>query len=302
MLLYQAYGLTIKSSIVLPALLIAESYSLSFSDPISVDIGKVEGVLLPVGIVNPYELRFEIKNVARYQVINGTNIIIEPICSNWDEILLYFYADCLAAILFQKNIFPFHVSGICLNHNEVLLFAAHSGVGKSSTSLILQQKGFAPFTDDTASIFFKNGKIYAYASYPMVRLSEVTLHNQNTFQSDKVDYRFEETKKLGFNFHDKFNINFFEVSGIVFLEENGNEISIESIDVINCLRLLHQNVYRSRWITRMGKDKIQFEILTKLANNLKAWKAIRPKNILTFETFASAIQDTIISKLIKIEK
>jgi hypothetical protein len=152
---YQAFGLTIISEIKLPALTNANKSNTS--NPIHVSLGKVPISLSspaletkPFSTYNESEFLFELPNVAKYYVSNGTAIIIEADCDNWESILLYFYTNGIAAALFQRNFIPFHVSGIFVGENKVLLFAAPSRTGKSTTALQLQQKGYAPFTDDTA--------------------------------------------------------------------------------------------------------------------------------------------------------
>ena len=147
---YQAYGISVVSDIELPALLGIEGELDTKS--IFVTQGVVNDALqnIPFGqnalsTFNDHEFRHEIPNVAKYYVANGKQVIVEPLCNNWDEILLYFYSNCMAAILFQRNMIPFHVSGVFVDKNKVLLFAAPSRTGKSTTALMLQQARLRSF-------------------------------------------------------------------------------------------------------------------------------------------------------------
>ena len=126
---YQAYGIPIISDIELPALIFLEEKLTA--KPINVAQGIVPDSLQnapleekPFSTFNVHEFRFVIPSVAKYYVANGEKIIIEPLCDNWDEILLYFYSNCLAAALFQRSLIPFHVSGFFIDKQSVLLFAA----------------------------------------------------------------------------------------------------------------------------------------------------------------------------------
>lgn len=296
---YQAYGLPIVSSVELPALL---GLNEPFGDtPIYVEQGIVPAELVNMAVAqssfsayNEHELKYEVANVARYYVANGEQVIIEPFCDNWHQILLYFYSNCLAAALFQRNLIPFHLSGVFTKANQVLLFAAPSRTGKSTTALMLQQKGYAPFTDDTALLTIENGVCYAQASYPMARLWQNTIELQNVYSDADKQYIHAELDKYGFSFHDHFVSEKVAVAGIVFLEEAGEEIQIKSLKPMEIMQLLDNNIYRRQWLNGMKKGKLQFEQLTSLASVLPAYKATRPHNRPTFEEFANVIEQQII--------
>jgi hypothetical protein len=296
---YQAYGIPIVSDMELPALSSTDQWLTA--TPINVSCGRVADVLQqlpneqkPFSTFNEQEFRYELPNVARYYIAQGTQIVIEPLCDNWDEILLHFYANCLAAALFQRNLIPFHVSGVFTEPNKVLLFAAPSRTGKSTTALMLQQKGFAPFTDDTALLTVENGVCYATASYPMARLWQNTIELQTIYAEADKQHIFAEIDKYGFSFHDQFSTQKVEVQAIVFLEEAGTDIKIEPLRATQAMQNLGANIYRGQWLAGMKKQHLQFRQLTGIAQILPAYKATRPRNQDTFEAFAEAIEKAIL--------
>ncbi len=300
---YQAYGISIVSDIELPAL---SSYAeLITAKPIYVACGTVADDLQqppneqkPFSTFNEQEFRYEVPEIARYYITNGNQIVIEPLCDNWAEILLYFYANCLAMALFQRNLIPFHVSGVFTEPNKVLLFAAPSRTGKSTTALMLQQKGFAPFTDDTALLTVENGRCYAQASYPMARLWQNTIELQSVYAEADKQHIFAEIDKYGFSFHDQFSTQKVEVQAIVFLEETGTDIRIEPLKATQIMQNLGVNIYRGQWVSGMKKQHLQFRQLTSIASVLPAYKATRPEGQDTFEEFAEAIEQQIINQKI----
>ena len=303
---YQAYGIPIVSDIELPALCFSDENSTA--KPINVERGIVPDLLQSVSLeekpfttLNVHEFRYEMPNMAKYYVANGEQVIIEPLCENWEEILLYFYANCMAAILFQRGLIPFHVSGVFVDEQSVLLFAAPSRTGKSTTALMLQQRGYAPFTDDTAVLTVEEGVCYAQASYPMMRLWQNTIEQQTLLaEVDKMPvWADAEIDKYGFHFHEQFVSQKVRVAGIVFLEEARTEITIETLKPIQTIQLLGNNIYRGHWLNGMKKGRIQFELLTKICHNLKSYKATRPQGTATFDTFAETIEKHIINQLIK---
>ena len=209
----------------------------------------------------------------------------------------------MAAVLFQRNLIPFHVSGVFIALNKVLLFAAPSRTGKSTTAVMLQQRGYAPFTDDTAILSIEGGKCFAQASYPMMRLWQNSLDNQSVVNmDDKQIIRAEiELNKYGFLFHDQFVDGKAEVAGLVFLEAEGSNIVTQRIKPGVAIQNLGNNIYRKQWLKGMKKQILQFNHLTSIAHVVPAWKAIRPKNELSFQSFAGAIETRIIHEILKAE-
>lgn len=301
---YLAYGIPIISNVELPAFI--ESSDEINMKPIYVSQGKAPEALQnpalekkPFSIFNENELLYTVPNVARYYVRNGEEIIIESLEGNWSEILLFFYSNCMAAVLFQRDLIPFHVSGVFIRENKVLLFAAPSRTGKSTTSVMLQQKGYAPFTDDTAILCVEDGKCFAQASYPMIRLwqnsiTQQTVLEENFKQSIRTDI---EIDKYEFTFHQQFVTGQVEVVGIVFLDAKGVEIKIEQLKAKPAIEYLGNNTYRKQWLNGMKKQVLLFKQLTSIINTIPTWIAYRPKTQATFESFADAIEQQIIESI-----
>jgi len=301
---YISYGICIQSSIELPAFVPFAGDN--DATPIEVSVGKTPDSLVenatvtkPFATFNENEFLYTVPDVARYYVQNGTRITIDSLGGDWSEILLFFYSNCMAAALFQRNIIPFHVSGVFVEKNRVLLFAAPSRTGKSTTAVMLQEKGYAPFTDDTAVLFVENGKCYAQASYPMIRLWQNSIVHQDVLEEQekqpiRTDIEFE---KYGFFFHDTFVVNPVEVVGIVFLDEMGDKITIEPVKPAVAMQHLGANIYRKQWLNGMKKQRLQFTQLTSIVGSTATWKATRPKGVDTFQSFADAIDQQIIQRV-----
>ena len=131
----------------------------------------------------------------------------------------------------------------------------------------------------------------------MMRLWQNTLEEQTILveANKKPLWANPAIKKYGFHFHEQFVSQKVQVTGIVFLEEAGTEITIERLTPIQNMQLLMMNIYRGQWLNGMKKGKLQFELLSKICLHLKAYKATRPKDKATFEAFAEAIEREIIN-------
>ncbi|WP_337042551.1 hypothetical protein [Emticicia sp. 17c] len=297
--LYEAYRIPIISDIELPSLI--QSTGLSDTPPIRVVQGVVPASLKeeplerkPFSIFNENELLCSIPDVGRYYVCGGNYICIEPISNNQAEVLLYFYSNCLAAALLQRNLIPFHVSGVFVAPQKVLLFSASSKVGKSTTALMLQQKGYQVFTDDTALLTVKENKVFAQASYPMLRVWQDAFQQQNIYAESQKETLFNNRNKYGLSFHKDFVNTEAEVVGLAFLKQEGSEISIQTLPPLEAIKQLSNNIYRHQWISGMRKQKLMLTHLAGITNHTKMWQATRPKGIDTFDSFATAIETQII--------
>lgn len=300
---YLAFGMQIRAGFEIPGL-----YPSSLSEPeniVHVELGKVpESIqnevleIKPFSIFNENEFIFHIPEIAKYYITYGDNVVIEPLTDDFEQVLFYFYTGVLATVLFQKNILPLHVSGILLKNNTVLLFAGHQRAGKSTTSIMLQNKGYLPFTDDTAVLEVKDGICFAQASYPIIRAAEKTLEKQLVYSEEEISPLNKLGYKFGINFHEKFIEHPLPVSGIVFLSEEGDEVSISTMKAAEAIKYLKFNIYRKQWVSGMKKDMLEFKTISNIAQSqVQFFSAKRPLEVDSFETFALAIEEQIISQI-----
>lgn len=304
MYLYTAFGILIKSEILLPALV--PYTGIEESDYVTISIGKTPITLStepldikPFSVFNKTEFLYQIPDILKIFVKNGNEVILEALSGNEEEVLMHLYSNGLAAILFQRGLIPFHVSGVFINKTDVVLFAAPSRTGKSTTAVKMQEKGYPLFTDDTAVLHIVEDQVFAKASYPMVRLWQNSIEEQNHFDINEKFKLSNQSKfeKYGFHFHDNFSTNEFRVAGFVFLEIEGDQLKVESIKSTQMIQALGRNVYRNHWTTGMGMDQKLFKTLLAIANTVPAFIATRPLDLDTFEEFSDLIINEICQPL-----
>lgn len=298
---YTAYGINILSEIEFPALMNGNFDTQQ--EPISVRIGEtplLETNQFPIikktfANYSQNEYLLQLPEIAYFYISDGKTIIIEPKCTDWNLINLHFYANALTIALYQRNILLLHVSGIKTTDNKVLLLAAPRGTGKSTTAVRLHSKGYAIFSDDTVRVVLEDGKLFAYPSYPMIRMWEDSFQNQDVFkEKDKVKL-VEGLNKSGFLFHETFISSKMEIGGIVFLEASGNTISVEKIIEKDYFLYLKQNFYRNHWIANLKKQTIQFKIIEHFISKIPAWKAIRPLKGNSEKEFSEKIIEIVLT-------
>lgn len=296
---YQAYGIPIISQIELPALLSTSENTLI--EPVRIEKGIVPSVFKhppsvqkPLSAYNEQEFMFKLPNIVSVYITEGKHIIVEPHCEDWTTILAFLYSTGLAAILYQRNQLPFHVSGILVNTDEVILFTAPSQTGKSTTAMKLKEKGYPTFTDDTALIWVENGICYAQASYPITRLWQDALLEQKVYAEADKQILHSEIDKYAFDFHNAFDSRRKKVKSFVFLDVSGDDIHIEPLKSAKILQLLSKSVFRNQWIVGTKKQLLQYKLLTEISQAVSFFVATRPIYKKTFEAFAIAIEHHII--------
>lgn len=300
---YIFFGQLIKSKIDFPGIEPLIS-SIKYKNPIYVKFGKTPRKLVnpptiekPFSIFNDLEFLYTFPNVAKYYVRNGNQIIIEPLVENENDALLFFYSSALAIVLFQRNLIPFHASGVKINQNKIVLFPAPSGMGKSTTALFLEKKGYPIFSDDTVLLEIIDGKCFATPSYPIMRLWQNTLQMSKYYQSNNTYELRPGLKKYGIYLNENFTHTKMEVAAIVFLNNHDQELKIKPLIQKDAFIRLLDNVYGKQWINPMNKHLLQFQLASLISQSVRGFLANRPKGIDSFLEFSDAIENEVISKI-----
>lgn len=301
---YLFFGQWFVSEIDFPGISTIDPTSFNLLKPIRIYYGKTPEKLKnlptvekPFSTFNECEFLYRIPEIAHYYIQNGDEICIEPISPNLSEVFIHFYSTALAAVLYQRNLIPFHASGVKINEKQIVLFPAPSRTGKSTTALFLDKSGYPIFTDDTVLLEVIDGKCFATPSYSIIRLWQNTIDENEAIQeADRYELR-PGISKFGISIRERFSYDKMELAGLVFLDSNGNKLKIEQLKTKNIFPLLKRNVYRNQWINGMNKQVLQFQLIASISQCVPAFLAQRPKSKPTFEEFAASIEQEIIFKL-----
>ncbi len=294
---YKVFGLVCLSDIPLPAFIetgddVKPDFKVHLTNEIP-SFKQSPDLITPYYKFNQTEFYYQVADLSEYFIRGGNEIFIKPVSEDWNSIFLFFYSNCIAALLFQRNLIPFHVSGIRENNGRIWLFAGPSGIGKSTLALKLTEKGYQHFTDDTALIYPKDGQCLSVPSYPMIRAWKPTLENQFAFDNKNAAKITGSSEKYSIFFHDKFLEEPALVKGIIFLENQGNRILGEKMKPKEGMFRLANNIYRKQWIDGMRKQTLQFQYISRIAQTVPFWMANRPKNDPGFDTFTDVIINQI---------
>lgn len=305
---YLFFGQWITSSIELPEIEPIPSAE-GLVNPIQLSFGKVPDQLKnsptetkPFSIFNEREFLYHIPEIAKYYISEGKEIIIEALSENLTEVLLFFYSNALAAVLFQRNLIPFHASGVKINENQIVLFPAPSRTGKSSTAIFLEKKGYPIFSDDTVLLEVIEGKCYATPSYPIMRLWENSIQASDQYETEDGYELRPGMNKFGISLGEKFSHQKMEVAALVFLNSHTDALSVDKLKTKDVFLHLANNVYRKQWIAGMKKQMQQFQLISSISQAIPAYLAHRPKSENSFNAFSDAIEQQVIHQINGINK
>ena len=171
--LYTAYGLQIDSELSLPGLLPGSKRPAD----VTIRLGPVSNNLPePLGKGRYFEATddaflFRVKDVARYLVVKGQQIVIDRLPGCHEDVLnTFLMGSGFGALLHQRRLLVMHASSIQTAHGAVL-FVGRSGYGKSTLLAALVDRGYAMLADDVTAIEMESHSIpMAFASFPRMRL------------------------------------------------------------------------------------------------------------------------------------
>lgn len=150
---YTCFDLTIGSELECPELLPSEGMP-----DVWIRRGQVgehlegasrESVLFETA---PEQFLLKVRNVARYLVRDGAEIVVDPApdCGA-GTVRLFLLGSAMGALLVQRGLLPLHASAIATRRGAVAL-AGPSGSGKSVLAAVFRRRGYRVLADDLLAV------------------------------------------------------------------------------------------------------------------------------------------------------
>ena len=178
---YVAFGISIQSDFELKPLTSVSHASATVSVQIRRGDVPVTGIEDPTFTRALTQLKenqvwLDVLNVARFEIKNGTEIIVDPYPDADEEcIALYILGSCMGALLHQRGYLVLHANAIRIG-NGAVIFMGDSGAGKSTTAAMFHKKGYEVLSDDIVAVD-SNGCVIN--GLPQIKLWQSTLENLN---------------------------------------------------------------------------------------------------------------------------
>ncbi|AJI56311.1 hypothetical protein LA02_922 [Francisella philomiragia] len=231
-------------------------------------------------IVEPNNIWLHINGNAWIHIADGKYITVELLKdADLQTVCLYLFGSGIGAIAHQQGKNIIHGNTI-QTQNGCIIFTGDSGVGKSTISAALYERGYPFLADDLAVI---NEKLEVEPGIPRLKVWQDTANdlNINTENLDRIrllvnKYSYPITKNI---------CTQPRRVRMIFLLENhdDNSFKVEEIRGMAKLNELQKHTYRKFYVKGMGYQQQFFELTSNLAKNTTLYKITRPANRYGFQ-------------------
>ncbi len=277
---YFVFGMNVHSEFNLPVLLPGADDS---KPDVNIQVGQTPDTLpncQKKGVafeIAPNEFLLDLKDIARFHVVDGTSITIERKSEDKDEdIQLFLLGSCLGAILHQRKILALHASAI-VHEGEAVLFTGISGVGKSTTANGFRLDGYKMLTDDVCPVQIIDGIPYALPGYPQSKLWEDSLEKLEIEYKDLNHIR-DGVNKRKVPIRESFITEPTPIKKVYVLRSsNMDDVEIINLEDADKFRIILSMTYRRYLLKDMGIQPYHFANGTALANAIPIKVVRRPQ-------------------------
>jgi hypothetical protein len=296
---YRAFGVNIASEFELPELMVSKG-----EPDLTIRPGKVpekiwnpksEGVCYQA---SPGEFLLNIKDVARFHVKNGSEIVIDLYAnSSPEDVRLFLLGSSFGALLHQRGYLPFHGSVVNFNGRAVI-FSGVSGSGKSTLAGSFKKRGYPVLSDDVANISLDaDQKPVVHPSYPQIKLWKDSLLKlgEEPGSHNKVRKKLE---KYGMQLKSGFYNESLPLAAIyIIVAQNSVMDGIESITGIEKFNALRKNTYRYTYLAGLDLNAQHFITCTKIAPSIQVKRISRNNGPFSLESYTNMVEQEILSWL-----
>ena len=175
---YACFGLDIRSDLPLPEIAPFATVAEPSREPdIAFTYGPVDETLadaptagLGLQVVDGTTL-LTVKDVARYLVRDGHEIIVDPAPSTTERaVRLFLLGSAFGILCHQRGLLPLHANAIVAK-GRAIAFAGRTGAGKSTLAAHFQRSGYDVLCDDVCVLSFdESGHPQAWPGLPRLKL------------------------------------------------------------------------------------------------------------------------------------
>ncbi len=292
---YSAYGLTIKSELVLPELRSIEAVLLADVTISFADLSQDKNLITLRNSSHYWHgeegvFYLHIAEIADFQVTNGNTILVDAVATPSDHnIRIHLLGSCMGVLVQQRNILPLHAS--CISKGkDCIIISGQSGSGKSTLAMALNKKGYPLLSDDICVLHFSKGNPpYVYPSIPQIKIGtdSASVLSVDTSNLDStlskhivpIDNRSEDQK--------------YTIKTIFILESSvKKQLKIQELNGASKVAVLAKNTYiPSALINFLGKSKPHFTQCSDLAKLCKVKQIYRTNSLTSLPNLTSVIEN-----------
>lgn len=165
----------------------------------------------------------------------------------------------------------FHSSAVKIG-NKAISFLAPSGSGKSTIAAYFCKKKHQLITDDSLLLKYHDNDIYAYPSYPGLRLWPDIIDNiySKNIITKKVS-QINNKRFLNPDHNSEYNIDYSIPLKSIYFINNTNKTNIENISPSDAFSLIIKNIFRAD-IKNKNINKKEFEFIINVLSFVGLYK------------------------------
>lgn len=295
---YYCWGLNILSELECPELIEgAGSADVSVvlgSTPESLPDAEFRGVRYEM---TQNQFLLSVDKVARYHVMNGDRIIIEPVPdSDPHAVRLFLLGSAFGALLQQRGLVPMHASVMEIG-GQAVMFCGPSAMGKSTLAMTLYSRGHRMLADDVCVVKLdEKGLPLAIPGYPQLKLWADTLTALKTEKPAKLTRVRPGMEKYNLDTRAGFCRTTLPLKAIYFIGR-ANSLSFELTPILGkdkFITLFH-NTYRVQYLDRLINKSFHHRLCTAIAKKVDMFRLIRPEAPFLPEKLADLVERDVLS-------
>ncbi|WP_420644423.1 hypothetical protein [Candidatus Leptofilum sp.] len=192
------------------------------------------------------------------------------------RIRLFLLGTAASLLLHQRGLLPLHASGIRTPKGAVL-FAGHSGYGKSTLLATFVARGYGMLTDDLAAISFDEAeRPYVHPSYPHLKLWADSAKKLNK-PTESLSRIRPELAKFSVPAELPLAKDPLPLHAVYALTpQNEPEVRLEQLHDARKFNLLLDHTWQKMALKRMGRHVAHFKQAVATSNYAKIVRVYRP--------------------------
>lgn len=254
--------------------------------PAGLDLVNAEGVLWRAA---RGRFLFEVPEVARYLVENGSSVTIEPAAGGDEEAIFRFLRMTpTAALLFQRGVLALHAAAVSNGAGAVLL-AGDSGAGKSSLAAALALRGWSLLSDDLAAVGLNPaGEPVVRPTFPDLALWPDSL---NKLGIDSAGLPRLDANRLSLSVPQRFSKDSLPLRAVYFLSvHNKEDLRRGEPAGAERFRAMGKRLYNSRIADALLDKGAYMRIAAAIAQRCRIIRLTRPRGAWCVEELADVIE------------
>ena len=242
-----------------------------------------EGVLFESA---PGRFLLRVRNVARYLVRDGAEIVVDPAPgSETASIRLFLFGTAFGALLHQRGLLPMHSSAIAARQGA-MVFAGRSGSGKSTLAAAFQRRGYRVLADELCAVRVEQSALVLPASPHLMLWADVL--GQFEVATNGLRPARPGLQKYLMPLGDAFAREALPANTVFFLVR-GNKLGLEPLEGRDKIMALAGDVYRRLFSSNMKLSVEDSRKVKALARQTRMVRVTWPEHCWQVEELADLL-------------